>query len=223
MKCHACGAEVVQEAVYCQSCGARLDIEMANEEAAPTSQPVANEHEPREKFVRAGRPHGEVDEEEELWEGGYSPKAMVGRWITATSATIGALLLGIWISGWLGGWLWYILLIACGVLWIKYIAELIYKRMSVSYKLTNKRFVHRYGILRRTTDRIETIDMDDITRTQGLIERFVGVGTIIITSSDRTHPELRLIGIDNVDEIADLMDETRRQERERRGLHIEAV
>jgi len=73
------------------------------------------------------------------------------------------------------------------------------------------------------TDRIENIDMDDITYEQKFIERFVGVGTVIISSSDRTHPELRLIGIENVKEVADQMDDIRRAERRRRGLHIESI
>ena len=58
---------------------------------------------------------------------------------------------------------------------------------------------------------------------QGIIERFLGVGTIEITSSDRSDPDLLLPGIDQVLMVANLMDEARREERLRRGLHIESV
>jgi hypothetical protein len=73
------------------------------------------------------------------------------------------------------------------------------------------------------TDRIEVIDVDDVSCEQGIVERMLGVGTIRIQSSDRTHPELSLLGIENVRQVAELIDDTRRKERQRRGLHIEAV
>jgi hypothetical protein len=65
--------------------------------------------------------------------------------------------------------------------------------------------------------------MDDITFEQKLLERFMGVGTIRISSSDRTHPELYLKGIQDVRRVAGLIDDTRRSERRRRGLHIENI
>ena len=64
--------------------------------------------------------------------------------------------------------------------------------------LTNQRFIHESGILRRVSDRIEVLDIDDITFEQGIIERLVGVGTIRVMSSDRSHPELLMYGIENV-------------------------
>jgi hypothetical protein len=51
----------------------------------------------------------------------------------------------------------------------------------------------------------------------------LGVGTIRITSSDRTHPQLVLRGIESVREVSGLIDSARRKERVRRGLHIESV
>ena len=59
--------------------------------------------------------------------------------------------------------------------------------MSVHYLLTTQRFIHETGILRRVNDRIELLDMDDITFEQGLLERLVGVGTIRI-ASQRSQP-----------------------------------
>ena len=73
------------------------------------------------------------------------------------------------------------------------------------------------------TDRIETIDMDDIAFVQGPVERVLGIGSIKVTSSDRTHPELHLIGIENVQHVAEMIDNARRAERLRRGIHIESI
>ena len=100
---------------------------------------------------------------------------------------------------------------------------LAYRKLNVNYELTTQRFVHRSGILRRITDRIEAIDMDDVSFEQGIIERLLNVGTIRVISSDRSHPELVLCGIEDVARIAKLIDDTRHKERLRRGLHIEAV
>ena len=81
----------------------------------------------------------------------------------------------------------------------------------------------RAGILRRVNNRIEVLDMDDITFEQGLLERLSGVGTIRIVSHDRTDPELVLPGIENVKHVAWLFDDARLAERRRRGLHVEQI
>jgi uncharacterized membrane protein YdbT with pleckstrin-like domain len=100
---------------------------------------------------------------------------------------------------------------------------LAYRRLSVRYRLTTFRLFHESGLLSRTTDRIEAIDIDDVRVHQGLIERMLGVGTVKIRSSDQTDPELHLPGIEDVRAVADLIDNTRRAERERRGMHIESI
>jgi membrane protein YdbS with pleckstrin-like domain len=100
---------------------------------------------------------------------------------------------------------------------------LAYRRVSVKYRLTNQRLFHEQGILRRVTDRIELIDIDDVTMEQGLLERLFGVGTIHVSSSDRTAPNLQMPGIDDVKAVADTIDQARRAERQRRGVFIESV
>ena len=128
---------------------------------------------------------------------------------------------GVWsVRTW--GW-WGILLLAIVLSWIVPLGILAFRKFNVGYRLTSQRFFHERGILRRVTDRIEVIDMDDITFTQGILERMLAVGTIQVVSSDRTHPELWIRGIDDVQRVAGLIDDARRKERLRRGLHIEAI
>jgi hypothetical protein len=68
------------------------------------------------------------------------------------------------------------------------------------------------------------IDIDDVTVRQGLIERMFNTGTIHIDCpTDSTHPQLDLPGIDDPRTVADLIDNVRRKERQRRGLHIEQI
>jgi hypothetical protein len=85
--------------------------------------------------------------------------------------------------------------------------------------------ITEYRSRRRLRIRVPSfkIDIDDLTFEQGIVQRMFGVGKIRISSSDRTHPEIILVGIDNVKYVADLIDDARRKERRRRGVHIETI
>ncbi len=157
----------------------------------------------------------DYDPEEELWTGGYSGKAMVGTWILIGLVSIGLMAASLFLSP--------LALIAIPIIWV--IGGLVYawRRMGVHYQLTSQRFIHQVGILTRKTDRIEVIDLDDVSFTQGPVQRIFGVGKIVLTGSDRTHPTLAMIGSADVKEVAGLIDDVRRQERRRRSLHIEAI
>jgi len=223
MHCSACGAEVVQEAVYCHQCGHRID-EPGGSPASDRSDPHAGGGDARQRLeegVADRQRRNDDDTEREVWEGRYSPKAMMGAWVLTVLVTLVLLIVAVLYRE--HGWVLIVAAVAIPLLWLYQLARLAYRRMSVRYRLTNQRLIHESGILTRTTDRIETIDMDDITFAQTFFERFMGVGTVIISSSDRSHPELRLVGIEEVKQVADQMDDVRRAERRRRGLHIESI
>ena len=222
MKCTACGVEVTKGSAYCHKCGERMDERVAAEPSRQAEQPdTAPEPTTPAERLRSGTNASRVadDPDDELWEGRYSPKAMLGNWILGAIVVVAALIVGFAV----GGYAWTIGFVVAGLFWLWLLWLLFYRRFSLKYELTTQRFIHKSGILAQTTDRIETIDMDDVSFKQSLIERFVGVGTITIMSSDTSHPELHLRGIEDVKRIADLIDEIRRKERRRRGLHIEAV
>jgi uncharacterized membrane protein YdbT with pleckstrin-like domain len=174
------------------------------------------------KAVAGLRSRGQPGPNEEvLWTGGYSSKAMYGAWIGAAFATVAGLIAVPFLRNDTLGW--SVFAIAAVLLWGGLLAALAQRKLSVKYRLTNQRLVHEKGILRRVTDRIEVIDIDDVTVEQGIVERMLDVGSIRITSSDRTSPDLRMPGIDEVKVVADKIDGARRAERERRGLYIESV
>jgi membrane protein YdbS with pleckstrin-like domain len=157
--------------------------------------------------------------ERSLWQGGYSPKAMYGTWIIAAILTIVAIVVvALFFSD--QQTVWMITGAAILIGWCLAIGLYIVRRLGVHYELTTQRFVHQRGVLVRRTDRIEVIDIDDVSYKQGIIQRMLGVGTITIIGSDRSHPEFILYGIDRVPEIASLLDDVRREERRRRSLHI---
>lgn len=161
----------------------------------------------------------DYDAEENLWTGGYSPRAMFGTWALMGLVTL-ALLAGAVMIEQLS---WTLAIGLIILMWLLAICLYASRRLGVHYQLTTQRFIHRVGLLTRQTDRIEVIDIDDVSFTQGPIERVMGVGTIVITSSDRSHPELTMIGIEKVAEVAGLIDDIRRKERRKRSLHIEAI
>ena len=167
------------------------------------------------------RREGQDEPEEELWRGGYSSKAMAAAWVASGLVSLVLLVVGIL---WVRDAIWWLILVVAMILpWLYSFAVLCYRRMSVHYLLSTQRFIHESGILRRVNNRIEVLDMDDITFEQGLLERFSGVGTIRIMSHDRSDPELELRGIENVQEVARLIDDARLAERRRRGLHVEQI
>jgi membrane protein YdbS with pleckstrin-like domain len=214
MQCPACHAELSREAAFCHRCGARLGGDEGQENPNPPTTP-------RSALERAARQNAaEDDEEVELWAGGYSPKAMIGWALGAGLVSLGLVVSGVFLPTPLT---WFVIAGVIVLIWSWLGLVLAYRRLSVSYRLTNQRLVHKCGILRRYSDRIEAIDMDDISYDQGLVERLLDVGTVRIKSSDRTHPDICLRGIDQVHEVAARLDAARRKERIRRGLHVEAI
>ena len=175
---------------------------------------------PRERFMEQIAKKQSLDDhdtEESLGEGGYSPKAMIGSWIGLSLLSIVLLVA----AGFIEQFTFGIALIVIVVLWILVGLNYAAKRLGVQYELTSQRFIHRTGILTRRTDRIEVIDISDVSYEQGPIQRMFKVGSISIISTDKSDPKLELVGINNVGEVAGLIDDIRRAERRRRSIHIE--
>lgn len=178
---------------------------------------------PKERFEELARSRQSDEEVEEidLWDGSYSHLAMIGTWLCGILITVIVPVMGLLMN--LSGGAWVNLLGGLAALWVGLWIWYAYRRYSVHYSLTSERFVHAEGLLWRTVDRIELIDIDDVTYVQGPVERAFGVGTIHLSSSDKTTPELSLPGIADVRVVADQIDDARRKERRSRGLHIEAI
>lgn len=211
MQCKKCGATAPAESTFCPKCGAALaDAPASGGTAAPTGAA---------RVAAAARGRGGSPAEEELWAGSYSAKAMVGVFAAAGVLTAVSAIVCMFFGP--PGWIAF--LIAAALVWGGLGLLYWYRRATVRYRLTTYRFFHETGLLSRVANRLEVIDIDDVMVRQGPIERMFDVGTIRITSSDKTHPELDLPGIDRAKHVADLVDGARRAERQRRGLHIESI
>lgn len=186
------------------------------------SQPLESDT-PRDRFqqaVASKQADGE-DPEDDIWEGSFSHLAMIGTWISGAVMTVALLVVGLLAA--MSGTAWMWMIAGIGLMWLGMAAWYGYRRLSIHYTLTSQRLVTESGLLWRRYDRVELIDIDDVTYRQGPIERLLGIGTILVSSSDRTTPELELPGIEHAGEVADAIDDARRKERRNRGLHIESV
>lgn len=195
----------------------------APETEKSTQQPTLNAADKfREQVQSTQEPIEDYEPEEELWNGGYSAKAMVGTWLLLGILSLATLILPFFVP-FLAFLSLPVSLLVIVVIWVFGAGVYGVRRFGVHYELTSQRFIHQTGILTRDTDRIEVIDIDDVSFTQGPVQRMFGVGRITITSSDRSHPLLHMIGIADVKSVAGLIDDVRRKERRRRSLHIEAI
>ncbi len=209
MHCNACGKEVPEGSSFCPQCGAPL----AHDGIAP----------PR---MQAGGAHGSARDvpEDELWSGTYSPKAMAGHFVGAAIL----LALGMIAASFAGPIGWLIVGIGAVLVfgWLGLV--LLYRRMTVRYRLTTHRFFTDTGLLTRTNDRIQVIAIDDVQVRQGVFDRLFDVGTIELKPSEKSEiktqngasADLFLIGIEKPRHVADLIDGARRAERNRRGLYM---
>lgn len=194
---------------------------MANDQGVPSDESVPKQNfqnTANEKMAAAPA----VAAERSLWKGGYSAKAMYGTWLISAVVTIVALVV-MFLLGSQEKAVWPIGGTAIIVWWCFAIGIYFYRRIAVHYELTSQRFIHERGILVRRTDRIEVIDIEDVSFTQGIVQRMLGVGTVHLMSSDRSHPQLNLNGIDQVVTVSNMIDDVRRDERRRRSLFVASV
>lgn len=76
------------------------------------------------------------------------------------------------------------------------------------YELTSQRLRKYEGVLNQTIDELELYRVKDITMERPFWFRIFGLSTVVVLSSDRTHPEVR---IEAVRDAFNLRDTLRRQ------------
>jgi membrane protein YdbS with pleckstrin-like domain len=84
-------------------------------------------------------------------------------------------------------WLWILVPVGLGLfffpaLWVK----------RNRFKITNYRIDFEHGLITTNVDTLELWHVNDIRMRQGPLDKLFGVGSIHITSDDRSNPELEL-------------------------------
>lgn len=162
-----------------------------------------------------------------LWVGRFNSKSMIDVWVILSIASIALVVLSVYlyisvesfqtVSTWIG------LLVILLLIWGLPLVTMAYRQLSLKYELTDDRLVTWRGILSRRRDQIDVIKIDDMTCKQSLLQRFVGVGTIEIVSSDATDPKILIQGIRDVHRIFDMIAKVRKKERDRKEVYMSNV
>lgn len=204
MNCPKCNMAAPAEAAFCPKCGTNLATGAKAEAPRSGARTIADAP------------------EETLWEGRFSPKAMFGTWIflgiVAVAAIVGAVVM--MFSTWRG--YWWLPIVAMLVLAAVVAVRYFIKRVGTRYRLSNHRFFHEEGILNRKVNPIDLITITDVSWEQGFIERMLGVGRVKIMSSDTSDPVLWVEGIEDIQNVATMIDKTRREEMMRRRVFYDA-
>lgn len=166
---------------------------------------------------------GEVD----IWAARYSRRNFLGR------LAFRIVLTAAWIA--LASWTWSqnpvrtatITWIALGVLvflWLALGYRMIQAHYSHYYRLTNRRLFVSTGVFHRRRDMLELLRVKDVfTRQQSLLERWLGLGTVVVESNEKELPTFYLAGVDDPKQVMDLIWHHARSERDHRSVKIDSV
>lgn len=88
------------------------------------------------------------------------------------------------------------------------------------YVVTTERIRLFSGLLSKTSENIELIRLQDIDYSQGISERLLGIGDIILRSADASDPTAMLSNVKNPEEISSIIRKAWMEARRRYGLRF---
>ncbi len=171
-------------------------------------------------------PPSEVNNEEVLWEGRYSIRNFLGRGLIVGLLAFGwvALATDAWAFGHSNLVFWTYLL---GVILVIYLAlaglRVLRAVRGHFYRLTDKRLFVTTGLFRRRVDQVELVRVKDVYLKQSMISSWLGLGNVVVISSEETLPQAILLGIEEPMKVMDLIWRATRAERDRRTTEINHI
>ena len=117
----------------------------------------------------------------------------------------------------LGLLVWGVLLAPVGIGLIL-LARAWYLVASTRYRLTSQRLFAQTGLIAKNLEEVELFRVKDVTLSQGVLDRLLGVGTVTVLSTDDTAPELDLAGIRDPLAAKEAVRTAFRAARQREGL-----
>ncbi len=167
-----------------------------------------------------------VEGEVTVWEARYSLKNFLGRVTLWTFLTIFWIALGIYTWGYGHQTLSFLAIvggIALGIAWIGLGWRILQAQYGHYYRLTNRRVFVSTGLFSRRRDQMELLRVQDVYTKQTLAQRWLSIGTVIITSDDAHLPMLYLAGVDDPKYVMDLCWHHARAERDRRSVKVDQI
>lgn len=98
--------------------------------------------------------------------------------------------------------LWVLLLVLPGVVGILWTYLTVRARI---YCVTTERLISRRGVLTRHHEELELFRVKDIRMVEPLWMRPLGIGTVVLITSDTTHPKVELEAIPRPDEVREIL------------------
>jgi hypothetical protein len=89
-----------------------------------------------------------------------------------------------------------------------------------SYRITNERIKLVRGLLSRNVENFELIRIQDIDFKQGLNERILGIGDIVIRGHDPSDPQIVLRNVPKPEEVYEILRKAWLEARKRYGLQF---
>ena len=125
------------------------------------------------------------------------------------------------VSGW-SFWTWVV-----GIIVLAYWANLGYRYLRAyrghHYRLTNRRLFVTTGFFHRRVNQLELIRIKDVYIQQSMIGDWLGIGNVVLISSEQTLPKAYLLGVDDPRRIMDLVWHHMRMEQEEKTNRINPV
>ena len=131
--------------------------------------------------------------EETLWSTRPSP------WMFGRQWCLAILLVPLGIGVFYGAWLWL-------------------SARCTQYRLTTERLIWTRGVLTRRTDQVELYRVRDVSLIQPLGLRLLGLGNILVMSSDITTPNDALLAVKQPHDVQELVRAAVEGVRNRRGI-----
>ncbi len=167
-----------------------------------------------------------VEGEQTIWEGHYSTKNFLGRFI------LGVLIVGGWVYlGFStrnpdnGNWSVWVLLLGIAVL--AYCLNLVYTYIRAyrghHYRLTTRRLFVTTGFFQRRVDQLELIRIKDVYLQQSMVGDWLRIGHVVVISSEQSLPKAYLLGIDDPRNVMDLIWNQMRLEQAEKATHVKQV
>ncbi len=95
-----------------------------------------------------------------------------------------------------------------------------YRVSSTRYRLTTQRLFVQTGLIAKKLEEVELFRVKDVTLHQGVLQRLLGVGNVVVLSSDDTTPQLELAGISNPIDVKEQIRNAFRAARQREGMRM---
>jgi uncharacterized membrane protein YdbT with pleckstrin-like domain len=135
--------------------------------------------------------------EKELWSGHPSHWTKAGHYTGWLVLVAAAAVLVVFVE-----FLWVLLLVLPGVVGILWTYLTVRARI---YCVTTERLISRRGVLTRHHEELELFRVKDIRMVEPLWMRPLGIGTVVLITSDTTHPKVELEAIPRPDEVREIL------------------